>query len=269
MKIILNTLLLTLVFLSTFAQVKVRGYYRKNGTYVQPHYRSNPDGNPYNNYSYPGNVNPYTGKVATGNPDTYIKNYDKSNSSKKPAIIYPEIDVEHTIYPHPSQVATDNPDTYLNNYYKNANNNKLKNSTITLPENDYEHSVNSVHEINGNAYSYISYSLYRDSYHQIATTKTKRKHYYKLQDTFGNQIGYATSNNFRKYAIYDNADHYNGSVKVTKKGTYYVYDSNGIVLYSNKHANEQKTKRSFKGIKSALRTISTIGLVVLSLYLAH
>ena len=54
------------------AAVRVKGYYRSNGTYVQPHMRSSPDGNPYNNYSYPGNTNPYTGKVAPGNPDTYL-----------------------------------------------------------------------------------------------------------------------------------------------------------------------------------------------------
>ena len=57
------------------AAVSVKGYYRSNGTYVQPHYRSNPDGNPYNNWSYPGNTNPYTGETAGGNPDTYLKNY--------------------------------------------------------------------------------------------------------------------------------------------------------------------------------------------------
>jgi hypothetical protein len=55
--------------------VYVRGYFRKDGTYVRPHYRSAPDGNPYNNWSFPGNVNPYTGKVAPGNPDTYLWNY--------------------------------------------------------------------------------------------------------------------------------------------------------------------------------------------------
>jgi hypothetical protein len=53
----------------------VHGYYRSNGTYVQPYFRSDPDGNPYNNYSYPGNLNPYTGQVAPGNPDTYLRNY--------------------------------------------------------------------------------------------------------------------------------------------------------------------------------------------------
>src|SRR5438094_208415 len=69
--------------LNCIAQVHVSGYYRKNGTYVQPHYRSNPDGNPYNNWSYPGNVNPYTGKVAPGNADTYLDNYYNRNSTSQ------------------------------------------------------------------------------------------------------------------------------------------------------------------------------------------
>jgi len=34
---------------ASWATVNVRGYYRSNGTYVAPHIRSNPDGNPYNN----------------------------------------------------------------------------------------------------------------------------------------------------------------------------------------------------------------------------
>lgn len=76
-------LLLTLLLVSIqlIAQVQVSGYYRSNGTYVQPHYRSSPDGNPYNNYSYPGNTNPYTGKTATGNPETYLRNYNNPPSS--------------------------------------------------------------------------------------------------------------------------------------------------------------------------------------------
>jgi len=52
------------------AAVRVKGYTKKNGTYVAPHYRSNPDGNPYNNWSYPGNTNPYTEVTAPGNADT-------------------------------------------------------------------------------------------------------------------------------------------------------------------------------------------------------
>src|SRR5262245_35397727 len=39
------------------AQVKVRGYTRKDGTYVRPHYRSKPDGVFENNWTTYGNVN--------------------------------------------------------------------------------------------------------------------------------------------------------------------------------------------------------------------
>ena len=46
----------------------VNGYVRRDGTYVQPHMRSSPDGNPFNNYSTRGNVNPYTGVPGTHNP---------------------------------------------------------------------------------------------------------------------------------------------------------------------------------------------------------
>ena len=47
------------------ADVKVRGYTRKDGTYVKPHYRSDPDGIFSNNWSTKGNINPYTGKRGT------------------------------------------------------------------------------------------------------------------------------------------------------------------------------------------------------------
>ena len=59
----------------------VRGYFRKDGTYVNGYYRTNPDSSPYNNYSYPGNYNPNTGKTSTGNPSTYLNNYYNNSSS--------------------------------------------------------------------------------------------------------------------------------------------------------------------------------------------
>ncbi len=72
----LSSLILVLALTSVvFADQYIQGYYRRDGTYVQPHYRSDPDRSPYNNYSYPGNVNPYTGQVAPGNPDTYLRRY--------------------------------------------------------------------------------------------------------------------------------------------------------------------------------------------------
>ncbi|MDL2408608.1 hypothetical protein PY650_23765 [Rhizobium calliandrae] len=44
---------------------QVGGYYRSNGTYVAPYYRSNRDSSVTNNYSYEGNTNPYTGSTGT------------------------------------------------------------------------------------------------------------------------------------------------------------------------------------------------------------
>lgn len=105
--------------LQTFAQVKVRGYYRKDGTYVQPHYRSNPDGNPYNNWSYPGNTNPYTGKTATGNPNTYLENYynRSSSSSSSSSYSYPS-----TTYSTPSSsIYNSTNNTSYSSYYVTAN----------------------------------------------------------------------------------------------------------------------------------------------------
>lgn len=71
-----NILALSLLVLILFAtsvaafggDVYVRGYTRSDGTYVAPHWRSAPDGNPWNNYSTKGNVNPYTGREGTRDP---------------------------------------------------------------------------------------------------------------------------------------------------------------------------------------------------------
>jgi hypothetical protein len=43
----------------------VRGYVKKNGSYVAPHRATNPDKSRANNWSHKGNVNPYTGKKGT------------------------------------------------------------------------------------------------------------------------------------------------------------------------------------------------------------
>ena len=63
------------------AQVSVDPYLRKDGSYTGGHSRSNPDGNPYNNWSHPGNVNLYTGRKATGDPNKYLERYDQRGNS--------------------------------------------------------------------------------------------------------------------------------------------------------------------------------------------
>lgn len=85
-----------------FSDVHVRGYYRKNGTYVAPHYRSSPNQTKSDNWSTKGNINPYTGKPGTKpiifsqDPFTIntapINKYPYENTDSTGFIIYKWID---------------------------------------------------------------------------------------------------------------------------------------------------------------------------------
>jgi hypothetical protein len=55
------------------AAVRVRGYFRSNGTYVMPSYRSNPDRSRLNNWGAKGNYNPYTGKAGYRSYSSYYR----------------------------------------------------------------------------------------------------------------------------------------------------------------------------------------------------
>ncbi len=57
----------------------MRGYYRSNGTYVAPHWRSSLDHSYNNNWSVSPNVNPYTGVQGTRQP-TWNDRAPSSNS---------------------------------------------------------------------------------------------------------------------------------------------------------------------------------------------
>lgn len=65
-----NALILALALSAQLALADnyVRPYIKKDGTYVEGHYKSGPDRNPYNNYSSQGNSNPYTGQQGTRDP---------------------------------------------------------------------------------------------------------------------------------------------------------------------------------------------------------
>jgi hypothetical protein len=65
---ILCTVALGMAILSAgdvLANTYVRGYTRKDGTYVAPYYRTSPNKTQSDNYSTYGNYNPYTGKTGT------------------------------------------------------------------------------------------------------------------------------------------------------------------------------------------------------------
>ena len=53
---------------SVEALQRVKGFTKKNGTYVPPHYKSSPNKSKFDNFSTKGNVNPFNGKKGTVNP---------------------------------------------------------------------------------------------------------------------------------------------------------------------------------------------------------
>jgi len=86
-----TALIVTVIGVTAWADVSVKGYTRRDGTYVRPHMRSNPDGNFGNNWSTVGNRNPYTGQWGTkrtppsgygGRRSTYAANFYGSSESR-------------------------------------------------------------------------------------------------------------------------------------------------------------------------------------------
>jgi len=117
-KFILLTFFNLIISQILFSQVKVSGYTKKNGTYVEPYFRSSPNSNPYDNYSFPGNTNPYTGKTSTGNPDTYLENYyNKSSGSKNYGST-----LNNYTSPNYNQINNSNLNNYSTTSYKNYSN---------------------------------------------------------------------------------------------------------------------------------------------------
>jgi len=55
------------------SQVNVKGYMKKDGTYVAPHVRTKPNSSTNDNYSTKGNYNPNTGQQGTKSPDNTYK----------------------------------------------------------------------------------------------------------------------------------------------------------------------------------------------------
>ncbi len=84
-------ILIILVLLSSIGlcqtnsrHVHVKGHYRSDGTYVQPHYRTAPNSTNRDNFSTRPNINPYTGKPGYIEPDNngYDYNYSNGNTNR-------------------------------------------------------------------------------------------------------------------------------------------------------------------------------------------
>lgn len=85
MKTLFALLALISVSVAAVADEYVRGYTRKDGTYVEPHHRSSQNNRRDDNYSSQGNQNPYTGQRGydrneNSNPPAYNQNQRRRNS---------------------------------------------------------------------------------------------------------------------------------------------------------------------------------------------
>lgn len=113
-----NLLFLIVLFFASataFSQVSVRGYYRSNGTYVQPHQRTAPNYIRNDNYSTVGNTNPYTGKAGTLARDSYS---ETTSTYSAPAYSTSTYSTPTYSVPTPTYVA---PTSYSTPSYSSSN----------------------------------------------------------------------------------------------------------------------------------------------------
>ena len=198
-------LIIILIFLSlqAFTQVRVRGYYKKDGTYVQPHYRSNPDGNPYNNWSYPGNTNPYTGKVAPGNPETYLKNYYNPSSNSS---------TYHSSYSNSSYSNSSLSNNYYSINYVTVNSLNVRDGPSTnyqvIGSLSYANDV-TIMGNNSNGWVKIQYTDYNDFDFNSFSSKIKYGYVYGAYLSGSNPLidGLKTNNSNSTYSIISKTIH--------------------------------------------------------------
>lgn len=224
MKKLFLSALLTLCVIAVFAQVHVRGYTRSNGTYVQPHMRSSPNSSPYDNYSFPGNKNPYTGKVATGNPETYLKRYNSTSSSTTTAITpsynntsvsTPQVNSAGGLYSTPSSYNNMPTDAEV------AKNNREweENSRRVTTQSQLDKSTTSNHSLD-----YI-------------VNANKKIH---LKDKNGSYTGEYLrltdeDETVKQYTLYSASDFPTGTLKVYSNGERLLFDNFGRLLKHTKH----------------------------------
>jgi hypothetical protein len=126
----LTNFFILIILIPTFlveGQVYVRGYYRSNGVYVRPHYRTYPDGIPYNNYSFPGNYNPNTGEITPGDPLKYLEKYNTNLRIIPEPLKLPEPSILEIKLSEPSILKK----YYPNNYFNKTSKIKFKKPIYT------------------------------------------------------------------------------------------------------------------------------------------
>jgi len=213
-------LFLFIFAVNSYPQVNVKGYYKSNGTYVQPHQRTAPNSTITDNYSYPGNYNP---NISYDN-SSYDSNYNSTSSSTTKT---------EWVLPYYR-----NDGTYVHGYYrtKEKETNIQTNPSVTKYINTTQVNVRTSPEVTENIISRLSYgdeitSLYNFGDWEKVSIK-KYNTYTYTYDTYEGYISsrylssyssqtkaYYTENN-QNYNTKSNLE-YNISYKVIAQKTYF------------------------------------------------
>lgn len=181
----------------TLADVWVNGYTKSNGTYVQGHYRSSPDGNPYNNYSYPGNTNPYTGKTATGNTSTYLDNYYSNSGTSS---LYNSYSLPTYTSPSLYTIPTYTPPTSYGSLYSTTTQKTIEGGyyigSSLFCNSDYYKLNESCVKAPANSIALYTSFLCKTGYYQVGSICEKvPENGYALGNSFSCYSGYIKQNN--------------------------------------------------------------------------
>lgn len=163
-------LLITSIF--SFSQVQVKGYYRKDGTYVRPHVRTAPNSTVTDNYSYQGNYNTnleYNTPLPKSTYNYYNNSSSNSNSGKEWVNGYYRKD-----------------GTYVSGYYRN----KRRSNSNSSYNNSYSNSNNSSSKPTSNNYKYYDSNNSSPIKKYVNTTKVNFRTSPELSDNIIGELEY-------------------------------------------------------------------------------
>ncbi|PZM86328.1 hypothetical protein DLH72_01165 [Candidatus Gracilibacteria bacterium] len=176
--LIVSIMILLGTSIEAFADTWVNGYYKKNGTYVQGHWRSDRNGSKYDNWSTKGNYNPYTGKAGTHKVDGY-SNYN---------------------YYTPSYNSYNNYNSYTPSYYNSYSTPTYNYSNYNKKTCSDTYGIMSIENLDGTCSCLSGYTFGKDNQCVSKTKYCQENHgygatYNSLNDQCECSYGYEVKNN--------------------------------------------------------------------------
>lgn len=228
--------ILSIIFLGIFAicsaqtnssHTRVSGYLRKDGTYVQGHYRTSPNATINDNFSTYGNINPYTGKhgwITRESASNPLATFESLMTKKQPV---------DTIITGGSITYRSDHDNYGVIRFKRKPKTFLEDSDLFYNSLDSEH--NFIIE-KGNVYNYLvdgSMEFYEDGVLVLKAT-------YDNGLAIGEQMHWRTDGSLETIVKYDDKGEYL-SIK--------YFESNYIVSYASDGSETYYTPNDIKSHK--------------------